>query len=176
MTTNAGVISQIRAHHDELARGLVDRSVRVQDGVDRLTGQDQARRELVEFLHDEVLPHAAAEEKALYAAAADLPATRLLVRSMVAEHRVLEGIVDDLATARTGGQVAGAAAALRSLFLTHLVKENDLLLPALDEAGADLGSLLAGMHELLGHHPDAPSAEPRQEEAGCGCGGCACGG
>ncbi|HEX6935821.1 MAG TPA: hemerythrin domain-containing protein [Actinomycetes bacterium] len=172
MSTNREVIAAIRAHHDQLSRDLVSRSLAVQGGVDRLAAGDDARAGLVAFLHEELLPHAAAEEKTLYAAGADLPATRLLVAAMVAEHRVLEGLVDDLAGARTPSDVAGTAAALRTLFLTHLAKENDLLLPALDESGADLGSLLAGMHELLGDSHD----EVERQESGCGCGGCACGG
>lgn len=177
MADNAHVLTAIRTHHDQLARELVDRSVTVQDAVDRLQAGGDGREGLLAFLRSEVLPHAAAEERTLYAHAADLPETRLLVRAMVAEHRVLEGLVDDLETVRTPGRVAGVAEALRTLFLTHLVKENDLLLPALDDAGIALAPLLEGMHELLGGGAREPDADPQvaQAEQGCGCGGCGCG-
>lgn len=178
MADNASVLTAIRAHHDQLARELVDRSVTVQDAVDRLRAGGDGREGLLAFLRSEVLPHAAAEERTLYAHAADLPEARLLVRAMVAEHRVLEGLVEDLETARTPGRVAGVAEALRTLFLTHLVKENDLLLPALDDAGVALAPLLEGMHELLGAEAPEAGARPQVPEAdehGCGCGGCGCG-
>ena len=176
MADNASVLTAIRAHHDQLARELVDRSVTVQDAVDRLRAGGDGRDGLLAFLRGEVLPHAAAEERTLYMHAADLPETRLLVRAMVAEHRVLEGLVDDLETARTPGRVAGVAEALRTLFLTHLVKENDLLLPALDDAGVALGPLLEGMHELLGAEAGDRPRGSEADEHGCGCGGCGCGG
>lgn len=175
---NTQVLTAIRNHHDQLARELVDRSVTVQDAVDRLQAGGDGREALVSFLNAELLPHALAEEQTLYLRAADLPETRLLVQAMVAEHRVLEGLIEDLASARTPGRIAGAAEALRTLFLAHLVKENELLLPALDEAGVALAPLLEGMHELLGEEASGGPAEKgaTADGGGCGCGGCGCGG
>ena len=47
--------------------------------------------------------------------------------------------------------VATTAAAIGALFESHLGKENDLLLPALlADPDVSVGTLLAGMHELIG--------------------------
>lgn len=172
MPDNAAARAAITAHHAQLAGELGRRTVSVQDAADRLRPGDTQRAGLLEFLHGQVLPHAAAEEAALYRVGVGLEETRLLVSGMLAEHRALESLVGDLATARTPSAVAGVAHALRILFGLHLGKENDLLLPALDDAGVDLAGLLDGMHEILGsgdHGRDETGA------GGCGCGDCECG-
>jgi uncharacterized protein (DUF2249 family) len=69
---------------------------------------------------------------------------------MVAEHRALEVLVTDLGNVHDAFAVAVAAGSAKALFAVHLAKENELLLPALDSAGVDLGAALAGMHEILG--------------------------
>lgn len=193
----AATLTAIRVHHRALGHAVVERSLAVQNAVDRLAPGDQ-RADLVMFCRREVLPHAAAEEDTLYRAGAELPGTALLVRAMLDEHTALRDAVDELATARTPGTVAGAAAALRGLFTAHLAKENDLLLPALVDAGVDLAAMLDGMHEILGsggehagHHGHGhgdcgcgsgcgcASDDAGAAEGGCGCqqdgGGCGCG-
>src|SRR5690606_19642626 len=149
-------VAAIRAHHTELALGVAGRAVAVQNAVDRLSADFAERKnELVTYCERHVLPHAAAEEKTLYRAAADLPRAGLLVSAMLAEHNTLVSLVGGVRTARTPGETAAAAGALRALFESHLGKENDLLLPALAEAGVDLPGLLDGMHEILGGHSHA---------------------
>src|SRR5690348_12654831 len=131
----------------------------------------QARAAAADFCTEQLLPHAAAEEDALYPAAAALPQTKLLVEAMIAEHRVLEGLVRDLGEATEPPRVAAAAHALRVLFDSHLAKENDLILPA---AAADpavsLTGILAGMHELLGEHGGHQLGDHEEGHTGCGCG------
>jgi uncharacterized protein (DUF2249 family) len=170
MSSNEAVISAIRAHHRQLSDELRTRTDAVL-GAAQEDALAAARGELHAWYRAELLPHAAAEEKTLYAAGADLDATRLLVRGMVAEHEALVGLVDRLATAGRALEVATLAASARTLFAVHLVKENDLLLPALDGAGVALEPLLAGMHELIG---GAAGSAHSGEESGCGCGGCGC--
>src|SRR5690606_32788557 len=148
-------IAAIRAHHTELALGVAGRAVAVQNAVDRLADFAERKNELVTYCERHVLPHAAAEEKTLYRAAADLPEAGLLVSAMLAEHNTLVSTVNRVDAARTPGETAAAAGALRALFESHLDKENDLLLPALAEAGVDLPGLLDGMHEILGGHSHA---------------------
>ncbi|HEU4492430.1 MAG TPA: hemerythrin domain-containing protein, partial [Jiangellales bacterium] len=77
---------------------------------------------------------------------------RLLVEGMVAEHRVILGLADEVAQAAEPVQAAAAAYALQVLFQAHLSKENDLVLPVVvaDEE-TSLAEVLHGMHELLGH-------------------------
>lgn len=167
------VVDAIRRHHEQLEQAVAAGALGVRDAADRLGDVAPARDALVLLLLQEVLPHAAAEESTLYDVAATLPRTELLVRAMVAEHRRLEGLVNELARARTSGAMAASAGAVRALFEAHLAKENDDLIPELVAHDVDLGRLLDGMHEILGGHGESAAVE---SSGGCGCGGCGCGG
>jgi uncharacterized protein (DUF2249 family) len=146
------VAHAIRAHHRELATNVAARTAAVRDAAERLQNATRACEELIGYLVTQVLPHAAAEEGTLYAAGGLLTSTQLLVRSMTEEHRQLERLVTELGAARTPVEMVAAAASVRTLFDVHLAKENDFLLPALQTAGVELGSLIEGMHEILGGH------------------------
>lgn len=171
-TSQSQTLNAIHAHHAQLETALAAGTVAVRNAAERLVDVTPHRAALVELLQSQVLPHAAAEERTLYGVGADLPATRLLVQAMTAEHRRLEALVGELAQARTSVGVAGAAMAVRALFEAHLAKENDQLLPALVIDGVDLASLLEGMHDILGAEADGAP----EQNGGCGCGGCGCGG
>jgi uncharacterized protein (DUF2249 family) len=160
---NGSVIAAIRGHHAQLAEQLRALTSAVLDGTDV-----PAHERLVDWYRTVLIPHAEAEERALYAPAGDLEPTRLLVAGMVAEHRFLVNLISELAAASNALDVATAAVATHALFTVHLSKENDLLLPALDLAGVDLGASLAGMHEILGETGGHDHADQ-----GCGC-GCSC--
>ncbi|GGM71325.1 hypothetical protein GCM10010106_17020 [Thermopolyspora flexuosa] len=158
----------IRDHHRRLGLTMAQHAVALRRDIDRLLSPYDRRARMVAFCTKEVLPHALAEERTLYAAGADLAETRLLVRAMADEHAVLRELVGELEQATTTGEIAGAASALDVLFQVHLRKENDLLLPALADAGVDLAGLLDGMHEILGEQAHPGAAEAAH---GCGCGG-----
>jgi hypothetical protein len=157
-------------HHAQLAAGVgrrVETLLHLVDRVNLLRAQD-ARRDLLAYLHSEVLPHAAAEEVALYPSAAAIPAGTLLVAGMTAEHAALIALAAELADAGSLLRAAASARALEAMFVTHLAKENDLVLPLLITApGVCLAEILAGMHELLG----ADDAAERPAGGDCGCGG-----
>ena len=146
------------AHHRQLSGELAAHTVRLQAAA----GEDQqlvwrARDVLLDWLRAELLPHAAAEEAALYPAAAELPAGRLLVDGMLAEHRVITDLTGELAAAGSPVTAAAAARALAALFAVHLAKENDLILPLLLESGqVSVADLLAGMHAVLGSQSPVP--------------------
>lgn len=172
---DATAAAAIEQHHAELAGTLAARVEAVLtaatqgDGGATLT----ARQALVTWAREELLPHAAAEEQALYPAAHGLDRGRLLVDGMLAEHRALLGLVDELAQAGDTVHAAAAARALQALFTTHLEKENELILPLLTQtAGVSLADLLAGMHEQLGGPHEHGTAE---ESGGCGGHSCSCG-
>jgi uncharacterized protein (DUF2249 family) len=131
----------------------------------------------VAWLHAELLPHAQAEEAALYPAAAAQPGGRLLVDGMLIEHRAITAVDIELTTAATAPDAAAAARALHTLFAVHMTKENDLVVPLLVAADdVYLAGLLDGLHDLIGAAeagiPNGGSA------AGCGGGsdggGCGC--
>jgi hypothetical protein len=145
-------VAAIRAHHAQMGETMADHAAAIAREAGRAgtPAAEDHRAALVTFFTGEVLPHAVAEEGTLYKAAADLLDARLLIQAMIREHGILRELGETLKAARTPGEMAGAAAALNALFHAHLEKENDLLLPALVDAEVDLGSLLAGMHEMLG--------------------------
>lgn len=160
------------SHHEQLATALTELVAHLVESaeVGSLRNTWQVRDTLVGWVHAELLPHAYAEEEALYPAAARLPEGRLLVQGMLAEHQAIAELVTELETTPSPIAAAAAGRALRALFEAHLAKENDLIVPLLVEAdGVDLADLLAGMHELLGEQPELAGG-------GCGCGGCGCGG
>jgi iron-sulfur cluster repair protein YtfE (RIC family) len=155
----------IRDHHAALGRELaarVDRvltAVRQRDDPPAEPVADRAaaaaRQGLAAFLHGDLLPHAEAEERTLYPAAARDPHAELLVRAMLEEHRALADGVARLDTVTDPITLVALAAELRALFAVHVRKENDYLLPALHDAGTDLASLLHGVHHLItGPHDD----------------------
>lgn len=167
---DARAAEAVEQHHAQLAGALAAH-------VERLlavgSAWEPARDGLVAWCRTELLPHAAAEEKTLYPAASGFDRARLLVDAMVAEHVVITGLVDEVAGAADGVRAAAAGRALGALFDTHLVKENEQLLPLLAQApDVDLAGLLGGMHQLLGGHDDHGHGEA---EAGCGGHQCACG-
>ncbi|CCG05666.1 DUF2249 domain-containing protein [Blastococcus saxobsidens] len=177
---DAAAIEAVRQHHAELAGRL---AVHVDALLAAATapgaaGFRQARAAALGFLGGDLLPHAAAEERALYPAAARSERLRLLVEAMTAEHRVLEELVRELDRAVEPAAAAAGGHALRVLFDAHLAKENDLVLPVLAaDPAVSLAGVLAGMHELLGegghdHDHDHDAAVPPVPAKGsCGCGG-----
>lgn len=140
----------IRAHHQELHAEL---RTRVFDAVEAVRGgrpSGDARDAVLAYLDGELLPHAAAEESALYPAGESGPG-ELLVRAMRDEHRNLIDHIDTMRTTDDGIDVATMATAILALFESHLSKENDVLVPALlADPDVSLATLLSGMHELVG--------------------------
>ncbi|MFP5347335.1 MAG: DUF2249 domain-containing protein [Actinomycetes bacterium] len=166
---DAAAVEAVKAHHAQMAGQL---GVYVELMLTSAAGGggpfEDARSRMDAFCRDELVPHALAEEQSLYPAAAGSPSARLLVESMVAEHRVLTGLVDEVSRAAEPLRAAAAGYALKVLFDTHLTKENDLVLPVVAaDPEVSLAAVLEGMHELLGADAEA---------AGCGSGGaCGCG-
>ena len=89
-------LDAIHAHHAQLETAVAAGAVAVRDAAERLVDVTPHRAALVELLQSQVLPHAVAEEHTLYDVGAGLPATRLLVEAMTAEHRRLQSLVGEL--------------------------------------------------------------------------------
>ncbi|HET6381381.1 MAG TPA: hemerythrin domain-containing protein [candidate division Zixibacteria bacterium] len=148
--TDAQAADAIRAHHREMATELRRRVAAVGTAVREGRLADDARQAVLAYLDAELLPHAGAEEKALYPAG-DRGNLAMLVRAMRDEHVNLVNHVDALRRAAEADEVIGLSAAILALFESHLHKENELLIPALvADPEVELGPLLEGMHELLG--------------------------
>jgi Hemerythrin HHE cation binding domain len=134
---------QIIHHHAVLRRGLERRVGALCEAADGGAPIQQPLAELRGYLETEILPHARAEESTLYQAAASQARGSELVGTLIAEHRDLAGLAGRLQPAAA---VATIAEWIATLFAGHAAKENDLLLPALAESGANLAALLADMH------------------------------
>jgi uncharacterized protein (DUF2249 family) len=164
-------VETITQHHAEMAGALGARVAAVQAAV--RSGRDfiSPRDEVVAWSRRELLPHAAAEEQTIYAAAAERPEGRLLIEALVADHRAITDLVDRAEAATDAVTVAGAAAALEESFRAHVAKENDQVLPFLAaDPSVSLVDVLGSVHhELGGHEPDGV-----ETESGCG-GSCGCG-
>ncbi|MGH3376380.1 MAG: DUF2249 domain-containing protein [Actinoallomurus sp.] len=151
-------------HHAMLRRGLDERVRALRTAVATADEHQQRCTDLVGFVGDRVLPHAAAEEATLYpAAAASAP---LLVEGMKAEHRALTDRARALAHAESAVDALAAAEGFAAVFAVHVDKENELLLPALiRDPDSSLAALLQAMHEQLEvpQHPDDRAEEPPEQ-------------
>ena len=185
---DADAAAAVRDHHAQMAGALAARvDALVRGAAGGGVGVDDARRALVTWCEDELVPHALAEEQAMYPAARATLEGRLLVDGMLAEHQVITGLVAEVKDAHDPVRAAASAYALRVAFDSHLAKENDLVLPLLlHTPGVSVAALLGGMHELLGGRareaehlhgggapaavtePDGDGGGPRGKHA-CGC-------
>ena len=198
---DAAAVEAVRQHHAEMAGSLAALAGRIATA-STVAAALEARNELVRWAERDLVPHARAEEQAMYPLAHQDGRARLLVEAMLAEHELIVGLVERLRSAPGQVEAAGEARALSVTFESHLAKENDQILPLLAESpGVSLAEALEGMHELLGSHGhvdrhdhddhgqahDDTHAHDHREpasrvdstvegEASSGCGGaCACG-
>jgi hypothetical protein len=143
VTVNADVLSAITGHHAELEAALRARvdAVLLAAREGRTTAEPVA--DLSGLLVGEIVPHARAEEEVLYAAAP--PGLQPLVAGMVYEHETLFRLAGELSAA-SGSDAAATARAIAEIFVGHVRRENELLLPALSaDPAVDLPALMPTM-------------------------------
>ncbi len=188
MTTNVVIASTaadsaaaeaVEKHHAELfgaLTGHVEALVSAAVAADTARA-GTARDELSRWCEHELVPHATAEEQALYPPAHEMDAGRLLVTAMIQEHAIIKRLVAQVAAAEEPTRAAAVATALRVLFESHMTKENEQLLPLL--AGSptvSLADLLDAMHDAVappvGHEQHARESGSLEEHdhGGCNCG------
>jgi uncharacterized protein (DUF2249 family)/iron-sulfur cluster repair protein YtfE (RIC family) len=169
---DAEAVEAVKSHHAQLSGALAVQVEALLDAASRgdLRGAGAASDALVNWCQAELIPHAVAEEETVYPKAREDPRARLLVDAMLAEHRDLIALVEAIGKATAPVRAAANAQALQSLFESHLVKENEQILPLLaGSSDVSLAEILGGMHALLGGHDEGENAE-----GGCG-GQCGCG-
>ncbi|HET6625919.1 MAG TPA: DUF2249 domain-containing protein [Nocardioidaceae bacterium] len=179
---DATAAAAVEQHHAQMAGMLAIRVETLLAAASRgdEVSADAARADLVAWCDHDLVPHALAEEKAMYPAAHEKSEGRLLVDGMLAEHEVITALVRELGESADLVRAAAAAKALQVMFDAHLAKENELVLPLLTTApDVSVAAMLSGMHELLGGESghDAHDAHGHGEEAesGCGAHSCTCG-
>lgn len=162
-------LAAIRDHHAELRRRLDEHVAALRDAVRRGAVRRRELAALREFVFGHVLPHAAAEEAALYPAVE--AAAPLLIEAMTAEHRTLTGQAHALAGAGSPVDALPAAEGFDAVFATHVEKENELLLPLLTRTpGVSPAALLRAMHDQpdAGHADAPPELDMRELPHGGG--------
>ncbi|MGZ8690678.1 MAG: DUF2249 domain-containing protein [Aeromicrobium sp.] len=111
-----------------------------------------ARDALVQWCRDDLLPHAKAEEDVLYPVAHTI--TPQLIDTMIAEHAQLASLIDELGAQAQPVRIAAASRALLAVLDSHIVKENEHMLPLLAaDPSISVSALLESMHGAL----DAPA-------------------
>ena len=154
-------IRQVVHHHAVLRRGLERRSGALCEAVHSGVPFERQMTTLREYVAGEILPHAKAEERTLYQAAATQARGSDLVGALTAEHHALAYLAGRLRPGTGGTEAATVSEWIATLFAGHVAKVNDLLLPALTGSGADLAGLLAEMRKP----PPPGPASARQPEA-----------
>jgi uncharacterized protein (DUF2249 family)/iron-sulfur cluster repair protein YtfE (RIC family) len=158
--TQTEALDAMLRHHRTLEEHVGIRIAALAGAVGNGVGYEPAVAELVTYLAEEVLSHAAAEEHTIYRVAgarADLADT---VNEMIAEHRVLTSAVESLANAPTAPAALEQAREIGTFFTAHVNKENEMLLPALlEDDDVDLAQLLVQMHRLTEEAQDTPLIE-----------------
>lgn len=177
--SDSAAVEAVKQHHAQMSGTLTGLVTGVLDAPDD-TSALRARDALVRWAENDLVPHARAEESAMYPLAHADERGTLLVEAMLAEHVLIVGLVGRLATATSQVSAAADARALAVTFESHLAKENDQILPLLAaKPDVSLAGALEGMHELLGgheHHDAGHDHGTSAPEASGGCGGaCACG-
>ena len=143
---HARMVDELRAKAERLLAAAAD-----ERGTGDLQVAEDARLDLATWARDELVPHALAEEKTMYAVAGEQPEGRLLVDGLLADHRRIVELVETLAGDYEPVRAAADGRALLALFEGHLAKENEQVLPLLVATdGVSVAELLGGMHELLG--------------------------
>jgi uncharacterized protein (DUF2249 family) len=164
----------VRGHHAEMsdALALQAEALAVAARAARQAEADVVRDDLVTWCRTELVPHALAEETTMYAVAGQLTPARLLIEAMLAEHRAIRGLVDELSGATDMVTAAALARALQALFEVHMSKEEEQVLPLLVAAPTiSVAGLLGGLHELIGAAATAAAPGGTAAAAGtCGCG------
>jgi uncharacterized protein (DUF2249 family)/iron-sulfur cluster repair protein YtfE (RIC family) len=155
------------AHHAQLGEELARRADAVSAAVAAGRPYGAGVASLITYLAEEVLPHATAEEKNIYPAAAARADMAAMVGEMIAEHIMLSALSARLAAVTDPASAAGQAQQVATLFAAHAAKENDVLLPALlGDESVDLAALLEQMHAGLEQAPDCGSAAAAAGAAG----------
>ncbi len=140
------------AHHRALGDELAERADAGSGAVAAGRPHGAAVAGLIAYLAEEVLPHAAAEERTIYPAAVAHAGMAGVSGEMIDEHVTLSAAGARLATLDDGAAAAEQAQQIAGLFAAHAARENDIVLPALlAEQSVDLAALLDQMHHDAGH-------------------------
>jgi uncharacterized protein (DUF2249 family) len=169
--TEAAAAQRAREHHAELSVALeaqVETLVAVTAQSD-WEKADAVRLRLLTWAGDFLSPHALAEEAFLYPAARSVDSGQLLVDALIAEHRTLSDLIEDVDRAPNRIAAAAKAEALLAVFTSHVAKEDEQILPLLAQTpDISLDALLRSTDALLAGKRHVPSPDGG-DELPCSC-------
>jgi hypothetical protein len=155
MPVTADIINAITHHHTELQEALTTHVDAVVTAARTSGSCNEQVAELRGLLAHDIVPHARAEEDVLYAAAT-ADTLRPLVAGMIFEHETILALAGRLAAVTSAVDAAATAYAIQAVFVGHVRRENELLLPALAaDPAVDLPALLPVMEQRFGTYQAA---------------------
>ena len=155
--TNEEAFRAMLAHHGELSQEVA-RRVAALSAAANSTSFEVPRAALVDYLANDVLTHASAEEDTIYRVASARSELTATVQQMTFEHREIATKIERLATAGDAVAAAQLGESISRVFDEHVNKENLIVLPALmADPAVDLAAILHGMHRRTApdHRADA---------------------
>jgi hypothetical protein len=131
----SGRTADLRRDHERL-RGHADEicdSARTIPWLD-LESRERVRRDIVEYLRKDVVPHTWLDERVLYPEVVERLGDPLVTSSMNYDHLAIRRWVDDIAEVdvRNPGKLQELLFGLHALIVVHTWKEDELYLKALD--------------------------------------------
>ncbi|WP_115790502.1 hemerythrin domain-containing protein [Arthrobacter silvisoli] len=151
-TSEAQALQAVERHHTEMLKQLTALVSVLMEAVEAVDAgaAESAHGALLAWCDGELIPHALAEEGPLYSGPHALPEGKLLVDGMLAEHKVIVDLVEELRIS-SGLSAVVAGAVIQRVFALHLEKENHLLMPFIAASPElSLAESVKGLHELVG--------------------------
>ena len=159
----------LRAEHRELVPHIDDlRAVADSVGVAPLAELRNGLRAATDFLVSHLIPHALAEDEVLYPAVTAFVGTPVATATMSRDHEAVVALTNELAALRRrdeGDELRAQTAmdlrrvlyGLHALITVHFAKEEEILLPLLDErlTSASARDLFAAMERSAAKHKAA---------------------
>jgi iron-sulfur cluster repair protein YtfE (RIC family) len=143
------VTEPIRKEHVDLMAGI--EALREAGDLIGQESDDASRKEtarILEFLREELIPHAADEEEHLYPVVRHLMGSPMATQTMSEDHREVEALTGQLEEATREGDLRSMQRLLYGLYHVvrlHFAKEESVYLPLLDERlGAEEAEALFG--------------------------------
>ena len=131
----SGRTADLRRDHERL-RGHADEicdAARTIPWLD-LESRERVRRDILEYLREDVVPHTWLDERVLYPEVVERLGDPLVTSSMNYDHLAIRRWVDDIAEVdvRNPGKLQELLFGLHALIVVHTWKEDELYLKALD--------------------------------------------
>lgn len=155
VSTNEEAFEAMIQHHESLVRGVKSRSFAIQSSRGDKDSVAVRIVDLVNFMELEVMPHAKAEEHAIYRVALEVLESEELIASMNTEHEKLlslTGHLKGLAISErfVREEPSTIANQISTLFAEHAKRENDDILARLViNPQVDLVTVLMEMEQLF---------------------------